>query len=217
MFENHVDYSFSNKQCFYLQPFLNLNSKNHIPDEILAVPDSRITQEKKSDGYVTTSSKLPASATTQENHEPQKLVLSEKSDSQYHGVPFPDIPAPFSPFHPETGSALQNSANHEQVPAEAAEQTSLPLGNIRKRMTVYGALFNTYIMIEYDDCLLLIDQHAVHERILFDRFSDACKKGQAGQPLLVAQARGLWEISVRAFRPLVSGLGNGRLSQHPAL
>ncbi len=35
---------------------------------------------------------------------------------------------------------------------------------------VLGVLFNTYIIAEFDDSMLLIDQHAGHERVLFDKF-----------------------------------------------
>ena len=52
-------------------------------------------------------------------------------------------------------------------------------------LNLHGALFNTYIMIEKDDQLLLIDQHAVHERLLFDRFVSSCDQGNAGQILLI--------------------------------
>ena len=52
---------------------------------------------------------------------------------------------------------------------ETAEQVNTILPEIRKTMKVFGALFNTFILVEYEDQLLMVDQHAVHERLLFDR------------------------------------------------
>lgn len=49
-----------------------------------------------------------------------------------------------------------------------------------------GTLFNTYVLIEKDTKLLLIDQHAGHERLLFDKFNLELKNKQvAVQPLMV--------------------------------
>ena len=49
-----------------------------------------------------------------------------------------------------------------------------------------GTLFNTYVLIEIDTKLLLIDQHAGHERLLFDKFNLELKNKQvAVQPLMV--------------------------------
>ena len=35
---------------------------------------------------------------------------------------------------------------------------------------IIGTLFNTYILVEQDKNLLMIDQHAGHERLLYDKF-----------------------------------------------
>ena len=50
--------------------------------------------------------------------------------------------------------------------AEDAQQT-LPLPRVSFR--VIGEALDTYLLVEQDDCLLLIDKHAAHERILFER------------------------------------------------
>ena len=42
--------------------------------------------------------------------------------------------------------------------------------NVSFTSRVLGTLFNTYIMLEKDDELYLIDQHAGHERVLYDNF-----------------------------------------------
>lgn len=49
-----------------------------------------------------------------------------------------------------------------------------------------GTAFNTYIIIQKDDDLLFIDQHAAHEMILYDKFtSNYYKSAGTKQPLLV--------------------------------
>ena len=55
-------------------------------------------------------------------------------------------------------------------------------------MRILGVLFRTYIVIEYKNSMFLIDQHAGHERVLFDKMMEALQnKTLAIQPLLVPQ------------------------------
>ena len=68
---------------------------------------------------------------------------------------------------------------------ESAEQVNTILPEIRKTMKVFGALFNTFILVEYEDQLLMVDQHAVHERLLFDRLMAEHAGQNMGQELLV--------------------------------
>lgn len=65
-----------------------------------------------------------------------------------------------------------------------AEQASF-LPDAPKPLKFLGAVFNTYILVEYNDHLLLIDQHAVHERLLFDRMMKAYDQHTCGQELLI--------------------------------
>jgi DNA mismatch repair protein MutL len=51
------------------------------------------------------------------------------------------------------------------------------------RLPVLGQLANTYILLEASDALILVDQHAVHERILYDRLS-AAEPGESGRQRL---------------------------------
>lgn len=41
--------------------------------------------------------------------------------------------------------------------------------NVREEMKVLGTIFKTYIAIEFNDNLYFIDQHAAHERLLYDK------------------------------------------------
>lgn len=49
--------------------------------------------------------------------------------------------------------------------------------NIEPTTKIIGKLFNTYIIIEAENDIYLIDQHAAHERILYDRYLAEYKNG----------------------------------------
>ena len=90
--------------------------------------------------------------------------------------------------HPETEKVMMKPDMQESsktVSTEKAEQISTILPEMTKPLKIYGALFNTFILIEYEDHLLLVDQHAVHERLLFDRLMKEYTDQHAGQELLV--------------------------------
>lgn len=54
------------------------------------------------------------------------------------------------------------------------------------KLRVIGQFNKTYILAEYDSTLYLIDQHAAHEKILFENYSsDIAKKKVEIQPLMI--------------------------------
>ncbi len=63
----------------------------------------------------------------------------------------------------------------------------LPEKDARPDLNILGVVFQTYILIEYGDQLLLIDQHAAHERLLFDQMMLAYDQHKAAQTLLAPQ------------------------------
>ena len=78
---------------------------------------------------------------------------------------------------PATGTLLSTVEEGEQLSAEIPEMA--------KPIKIFGALFDTFILIEYEDHLLLVDQHAVHERLLFDQLMASFGKERLGQEMLV--------------------------------
>jgi len=51
---------------------------------------------------------------------------------------------------------------------------------------IVGKIFNTFIIVEVEDKVYIIDQHAAHERILYDKLVTALKKGEfSAQPMLI--------------------------------
>ncbi|MGM9580531.1 MAG: DNA mismatch repair endonuclease MutL [Anaerovibrio sp.] len=75
---------------------------------------------------------------------------------------------------PEMVSVPETETVSEPVPESVSESEPMPVENDREnscRMVPIGQVDNTYIIAQDADGLYIVDQHAAHERILFDRFS----------------------------------------------
>ncbi len=55
-----------------------------------------------------------------------------------------------------------------------------------KNLTFKGELFRTYLIYEAGDCAYFIDQHAAHERLIYNRLKERCEKREVvSQPMLM--------------------------------
>ena len=104
-------------------------------------------------------------------------------------IPQPAAPQAI-PLAPEKSTAVQNSVQNVQnssldttPPAPEPEETSPLEQAAAPAPRLIGEALGTYIIVEQGDKLLLIDKHAAHERILFDRLA-ARRGGSMSQPLL---------------------------------
>ena len=74
----------------------------------------------------------------------------------------------------------------EQISLYESESNNDLLKLNDNNFKVIGVVFNTFILIEKNENLFFIDQHAAHERILYDKFVEYQKNAHiASQPLLV--------------------------------
>lgn len=64
------------------------------------------------------------------------------------------------------------------------EKSSFLNANVKDEMKILGTLFNTYIVVEYADSVYFIDQHAGHERLLYDKLVKNIDGNNARQELL---------------------------------
>lgn len=69
----------------------------------------------------------------------------------------------------------------------------------KPRVRVIGVVFQTYILMEYKDQFILCDQHAAHERVLYERLLRETKQGPASQGLLVPRAVRVSHTQMAAF------------------
>ena len=71
-----------------------------------------------------------------------------------------------------------------EQPAEPAPDFAAPLSE-PEPYRVIGEVFCTYLLVEQGDQLLLIDKHAAHERVIYNRIRHLGEAGQADRQLLL--------------------------------
>ena len=81
----------------------------------------------------------------------------------------------------------------------------------KKKHRIIGQLFETYWLIEYEDKLYIIDQHAAHEKVLFERTMNRLKEkeftSQSMNPPLVISLDAKEMESLEKFRPQIERIG----------
>ncbi len=77
----------------------------------------------------------------------------------------------------------QEAVQQELLPKEESN----PLGDELSGYSMVGVAFDTYIILQNQKQLILIDQHAAHERILYEKMMREIDAGTGSQVLMVAQ------------------------------
>ena len=81
----------------------------------------------------------------------------------------------------------------------------------RDEYKILGQIFDTYWLMEYRDKLLIIDQHAAHEKVKYERLVKQLKEKQAASQLLsppvILNLSGKEEIVFRQYREYFEKMG----------
>lgn len=91
-------------------------------------------------------------------------------------------------FHVDNSCERTSESIEENIIAKDYSEPKLEVYANPKfgRINIIGQFNKTYIIGELDNCLYLIDQHAAHEKILFEKYiNDIEKANIISQPLLV--------------------------------
>ena len=166
----------------------------------------RLTAEEYVSKYIKGECEKPAAPKSSEAIIPPAFVKSEKVESKLPDVkPIaetyisneveeqknfePEISA--TPIVEET-SACENAPIVEEtspIPSESLEAKEQISEEAEEKKAVnwrfVGEVFNSYLICEVEDKLLLIDKHAAHERIIFEELKANMKKQQALSQLLM--------------------------------
>ncbi len=110
------------------------------------------------------------------------------------------------------GTALDLEAQSRERPVQMELFTDKFLGEkARKRHRLIGQLFDTYWLVEFDGQLFIIDQHAAHEKVLFERTMASLKTRDFGTqmvspPIVLTLSMGE-EVLMKRYMAYFNGLG----------
>ncbi|MBR4270962.1 MAG: DNA mismatch repair endonuclease MutL [Clostridia bacterium] len=129
---------------------------------------------------------------------PPKRIEVENSDNMAHSgnpatilkeIDIEKFTAPNGPTFLPTKLDFEGTEKITTTP-KATQQNIMPNTNDNWKETlstiVIGKAFNTYVIVESEDNLFFIDQHAAHERLLYDKYIASIEKSElSSQPLLL--------------------------------
>ena len=168
--------------------------------------DQFISQMKKEDGNAARSGfaasndyPFPFMDRSAAPTEPKSTSAAPVSANPVKNEPCTEENVPSTVETPPTLPAETSSNVSESIPAPAADDT---LSTSTTEFRILGLAFSIYIIVEIGQKLLMIDKHAAHERILFEKMKKNMHSRQKfSQLLLVPMEQSLSpeEISAAAL------------------
>lgn len=149
----------------------------------------KTTEISEEDGYLPGNDygKIIKSVSVGETFPVFKKIDLSKVDSEY--ISFAD--AITDKKEDKTELSSDNSAiNENEFAAEilaSDENDGITYDKLPKKPTykIVGQIFDTYLILEFDEKIVFLDQHAAHERILFDKLIEECNRNVIAQDLLI--------------------------------
>ena len=129
--------------------------------------------------------------------------------------------APFVPLaQPASGAGYQKPDSRPQAahvpPCPVDPQPSLWQTSFFQDLRIIGQLRNTYILCESKEGLILIDQHAAHERVLFEQLKQRQKTSTpVVQRLLMPETVELGYREAAMLEKMIPALHSAGLDIHP--
>ena len=112
--------------------------------------------------------------------------------------------------------ATGQAASHSETMLDAGTQMNLFEEKIltadnRARFRIIGQVFETYWLVQFEDKLLMIDQHAAHEKVNYERlikqFREKSIVSQSLMPPVIVSLSGQEETVLKEHMEVFAGLG----------
>lgn len=115
-----------------------------------------------------------------------------------------------APGGPEATEASKTAEIRDAAQLNLFEEKILTEEN-RRKFRIIGQVFETYWLIEFEDRLLMIDQHAAHEKVNYERlikqFREKSVASQVLMPPVIVSLSGQEETALSEYREVFKGLG----------
>lgn len=131
---------------------------NMIRNALIRKPQQEPRQEKL---FPQESPRTPESRTPYQRTPAPKPKTTD-SASEKPSRPYSPSSRPFDPSWFENARTILAKDDRKRAVSEVSTTKIVP------GYRYIGQLFNTFLLVEFDDKILFIDQHALHERLLYD-------------------------------------------------
>ncbi len=109
--------------------------------------------------------------------------------------------------NPQTTFFFDQSGEKFTREIEKSVEQKFLNASVKDEMKILGTIFKTYIVAEYDDAVYFIDQHAGHERLLYDKLVESINKNNVTkQQLLVPYSFSVGAKESQSIDMLLEGL-----------
>ncbi len=142
--------------------------KNRLESEIKKTLESLNSRPHKDDGKVHLNQSNPSKFLTNNFKLPEPLKVTMPLNFK----PIPTIATHISEFNSSSSDVTADFDQESNASSDFATQNTQTNSSLLDQETysIIGQFNKTYIMIEKSEKLIMVDQHAAHERILYERF-----------------------------------------------
>lgn len=111
-------------------------------------------------------------------HEAESYEAKPEADLKAEMISKPVAPQPEAEEKTETKPEPKAENKPRQMSLfDETDTNLLDLKNVKSHKII-GQLFATYWLVEFDDKLFIIDQHAAHEKVLYEKFTKRMEQGE---------------------------------------
>lgn len=141
-----------------------------------------IRKKIRETGSVPQIQKETFKALVQEDNDHQlqeRIILNDKVEesSQVFTYENPIIKSPLIEYKNDNETTFKRDTEINDIKRSVEIINENKIGNLFKEVKLIGQIFNTYILFQNDEFVLMIDQHAAHERILYEYILSTVEKG----------------------------------------
>lgn len=113
---------------------------------------------------------------------PDKVLPELKVDTIISAFDKADLEQDFKPNNREV--IYENKVNEDKLQEPAVKQLEFLDKKASKKRKIVGQIFDTYWIVEFDKSMYIIDQHAAHEKVLYERFLKQFEKEELSSQLI---------------------------------
>ena len=142
-----------------------------------------IASENKTDGRIISPEALEMHQQCMSLSEEEFMKLSPEQVLKYYINYCDNIKDPN-----ENTPDFDDEDNLNQLENQTSVEENLPTLNHTPVIPIYrivGEVFNSYVIVERDEKMLIIDKHAAHERIIFEKNKEMMKSKESSSQILI--------------------------------